>query len=354
MEKIIILLVFITSFLVVLLSTPALIKVALMKRLFDEPDKERKLHERRIPTIGGIIIFAATLFSFSLWYSGENASLLQYLVATGLLLFFVGVKDDIIGTAPVKKLLAHFIAAGILVLMADVRITSLHGLFGIREIPEWASIGLSVFAYIVIVNSFNLIDGVDGLASGVGAIASFIFAWWFYMQGSFVMAALALSLCGALLGFLIFNFSPAKIFMGDSGSLTIGLFMSILAIRLVEFPLPLIHSDYKLISKPILALAILSYPLTDTLRVFIYRTLKGQSPFTADRNHYHHRFQRAGFNDKQTVLIIYLYSILMPLLTILLEKFDGTTTFFIVFPCAFIFLEIPILIGNKLIKKDLV
>lgn len=322
-----------------------------MKRLFDEPDQERKLHERRIPTVGGIIIFAATLFSFSLWYLGENAALLQYLVATGLLLFFVGVKDDIIGTAAVKKLLAHFIAAGILVLMADVRITSLHGLFGVREIPEWASIGLSVFAYIVIVNSFNLIDGVDGLAGGVGAIAAFIFAWFFYSQGSFVMASLALSLCGALLGFLIFNFSPAKIFMGDSGSLTIGLFMSILAVRLVEFPLNLMHPDYKLVSKPILALAVLAYPLVDTFRVFMYRTLKGQSPFTADRNHYHHRFQRAGFSDKQTVLIIYVYSILMPLLTILLKKLDGTTTFFIVFPAAFILLELPLFIGQKLFKK---
>lgn len=323
-----------------------------MKRLFDEPDQERKLHDRRIPTIGGVIIFAATLFSFSLWYSGNNSSLLQYLVATGLLLFFVGVKDDIIGTAPVKKLLAHFIAAGILVLMADVRITSLHGLFGVREIPEWASIGLSVFAYIVIVNAYNLIDGVDGLASGVGAIASFIFAWFFYSQGSFVMASLALSLCGALLGFLIFNFSPAKIFMGDSGSLTIGLFMSILAVRLIEFPLPLIHPEHKLVSKPNLALAILAYPLVDTLRVFIYRALKGQSPFTADRNHYHHRFQRAGFSDKQTVLAIYLYSIIMPLLTIALEKLDGTATFFIVFPAAFVLLELPLFIGEKLLKKQ--
>jgi UDP-N-acetylmuramyl pentapeptide phosphotransferase/UDP-N-acetylglucosamine-1-phosphate transferase len=351
MEKIYIILVFITSFLVVLLSTPALIKVALMKRLFDEPDEERKLHCRRIPTIGGIIIFAATLFSFSLWYSGENASLLQYLVATGLLLFFVGVKDDIIGTAPVKKLIAHIIAAGILVLMANVRITSLHGLFGVYKIPEWASIGLSVFAYIVIVNAFNLIDGVDGLASGVGTIATLFFAWFFYNQANYVMTALALSLCGSLLGFLIFNFSPAKIFMGDSGSLTIGLFMSILAVRLVEFPYSILHLDFKLISKPILALAILAYPLVDTLRVFIYRAIRGQSPFTADRNHYHHRFQRAGYSDKQTVLIIYIYSIIIPLLTIALEKLDGTSTFFIVFTAAFLFLEIPLFIGNRMLKK---
>ncbi|MFN7014453.1 MAG: hypothetical protein ACK4ON_09320, partial [Bacteroidia bacterium] len=137
----------------------------------------------------------------------------------------------------------------------------------------------------------------------------------------------------------------------DSGSLTIGLFMSILAVRLVEFPFNLIHPDYKLVSKPILALSILAYPLVDTLRVFVYRALKGQSPFNADRNHYHHRFQRAGFTDKQTVLIIYAYSIIMPLLTVLLKKLDGTTTFFIVFPAAFILLEIPLFIGKKLLKK---
>src|SRR4051812_19770970 len=225
-------LIFVTSFFVVLLATPALIRVAILKRLFDAPGDTRKLHTRMIPTIGGIIIFAGTLFSFSMWFPGQKLhdtiSLYKamddykFIVSTLLIMFFVGVKDDIIGTAPVKKLVAHVLVGLILVLMAEIRISSLHGIFGIYEIPQWASIFLSLFTYIVVVNAFNLIDGIDGLASGVGFIAATSFGTWFALAGDPVMAGLAFALSGSLLAFLIFNFSPAKIFMGDSGSLTIG------------------------------------------------------------------------------------------------------------------------------------
>ena len=144
------LLIFGTSFFVVLLSTPALLRVAILKRLFDEPKEDRKIHKRLIPTIGGIIIFAATLFAFSLWFPFDaihtyqqlkrSVNDFQYLVATVLILFFVGVKDDIIGTAPMKKLIAHVIVGLILVLMADIKITGFHGLFGLREIPYWGQV----------------------------------------------------------------------------------------------------------------------------------------------------------------------------------------------------------------------
>ncbi|MBA3901397.1 MAG: undecaprenyl/decaprenyl-phosphate alpha-N-acetylglucosaminyl 1-phosphate transferase, partial [Bacteroidetes bacterium] len=273
------LLALLTSFFIVLLSTPALIKVAFLKGLIDEPGDERKLHASKIPAIGGIIIFAATIFSFSLWYSGSPENL-KYIVSGGILLFFIGVKDDIIGTAPVKKLMAHIIVGLMIVLMADVRLTSLQGLFGIREIPEWASIFLSLYAYIVIVNSFNLIDGVDGLASSVGVIACFSFFTWFYIAGDNQMALLAIALGGSLLAFLFFNFSPAKIFMGDSGSLTIGFIFAFLAIRMIEFKSYNLPSELINISKPILALSILVYPLIDTLRIFIYRLVRGASPFS--------------------------------------------------------------------------
>jgi len=173
----VLILVFFTAFVVVLYSTPALIKVAVLKRLIDAPTEERKIHKRSVPTIGGIIIFAGTLFSYALWYSIEDVGhydkILQsvrefkLIIATSLILFFVGVKDDIIGTAPVKKLFAHIIVALILVLMGDIRITSLHGIFGVNNIPYWGSVFLSIFTYVVVVNAFNLIDGVDGLAAGV-------------------------------------------------------------------------------------------------------------------------------------------------------------------------------------------
>lgn len=311
--------VFFTAFVVVLYSTPSLIKVAILKRLIDHPSEDRKIHKRSVPTIGGIIIFAATVFAYCMWYGIQyfndirsmitSVNEFKLIIATSLVLFFVGVKDDIIGTAPVKKLFAHILVALILVLMGDIRISGLHGIFGTYEIPYWASVFLSIFTYVVVVNSFNLIDGVDGLAAGVGFISSACFGAWFISAGDYPYAALSFSLSGALLGFLVFNFAPAKIFMGDSGSLIIGLFICILAIKLIEFPTQHLNGFWLRVSKPVYVIAILAYPLLDTLRSFIIRTFKGISPFMADRNHIHHKLLDNGLTHRKTSIIIYIFSI---------------------------------------------
>lgn len=320
---------FLTSFTVVLLATPALIKVSYLKRLVDEPDDTRKVHQRRIPTIGGIMIFAGTLFAYLLWYPFNEIVDFKYICASMLILFFIGVKDDIIGTAPMKKLIGHLIVAFILVFMAEMRITSMYGLFGLYEIPEAASIFLSVFTYIVIVNAFNLIDGIDGLAAGVGTIGCLAFGAWFYMAGGLDDAVLALSLSGALIGFLIFNFAPARIFMGDSGSLVIGLIASVLSIKLIEFDLGLLPEPVIFISKPIFAMAALAYPLMDTLRITVYRALRGQSPLAADRNHLHHRLMDLGLEHRGVSLTIYIWSIVCILLAVFMP-FDNTINFVII------------------------
>jgi len=320
-----IILAFVTALIVAVLSTPALIKVAYLKRLVDEPGEERKLHFRRIPTIGGIIIFAGTLFAYLMWYPFEEMADVmemgralkdfQYIGATMIILFFIGIKDDIIGTAPVKKLVGHLIVAFILVIMGDIRITGMYGLFGIEELPEWASIFLSILTYTAIVNSINLIDGVDGLASGVGIIASVAMGIWFYYAGAIQHAVLAMAMAGSLIGFLVYNFSPAKIFMGDSGSITIGLVLSILAIKLIEYPVDELPNELIVVSRPVFAMAALVYPLTDTLRIFIYRIARGLSPFAADRNHIHHRLMDLGLGHRKTVLLIYTTSIFIILLS---------------------------------------
>lgn len=305
----------ITAFLVVLLATPSLIKVAFLKRLFDEPGDARKLHKRVVPTIGGIIIFAATLFACSLWFPYDKPGnelgqggirLFQFVVATLIIMFFVGIKDDIIGTAPIKKLAAHVVVGMILVLMAETRIRSMHGLFGIHELPLWASIFLSLFTFIVVVNAYNLIDGVDGLAAGVGLIGSLTLGVVFALTDQLVPAVLACSLAGALAAFLVFNFSPAKIFMGDSGSLSIGLIMSILVITFIEHtPAAATPEWMKTLINPVVGMAFLAYPLTDTLRIFGHRAIRGVSPFSADRNHLHHLLIDSGMSHKKTVLWIY-------------------------------------------------
>lgn len=341
------LLAFFTALGIVLFSTPSLIKVAKLKNLFDDPEEFRKHHKHKTPTMGGIMIYAATLFSWSLWFPSHTIIIYNFIIATSLVLFFVGVKDDIFGTAAIKKLLAHLLVAMILVLMANVRIRSLHGILGVNEIPEWASIFLSIFTIIVIVNAFNLIDGVDGLAGSIGFIGAVSFGTWFHMAGDNPMAVLAISLAGALLGFLYYNFSPAQIFMGDSGSLVIGMFFAVMSIRLIEFDQALLVAPLSQISKPVFAIAVLIFPLFDTLRVFIIRALKGISPFTADRNHLHHRLLDLGLNHKQTVFALAAVNMLIIGLAVATKSLGANASFTIVMLCALLLFIIPFFIKIK-------
>lgn len=367
---------FLTAFGVVLLSTPALIRVAILKRLFDEPTEERKLHKRVVPTIGGIIIFAGTFLSFVLWFPSDslldidmsnstylkNALALQttrfalndfkYILATVLILFFVGAKDDIIGTAPLKRLTAHLLVALMIVLMADIRIKNMHNIFEVGIIPFWASIFLSVFTIIVVINAFNFIDGIDGLAAGIGFVAAASFGIWFYLAEDIVMSLLSFSLAGSLFAFLFFNFSPAHIFMGDSGSTTIGLMLAVLAIKAVETP----HADISdsiisAINRPIFAMAVLSYPLVDMLRIFVYRTLKGVSPFEADRNHIHHLLLDAGMSHPAISLTLYTMNLLVVVLAVLLRNINATTSFVIIFSFALVIAQVPLFFHKRKSQK---
>ena len=335
------------SFFIVLLSTPSFIKVAQLKHLFDDPNESRKLHTKSIPSMGGVMIFAGTLFSFMICYPTDDIGYVKFLIPSILVMFFIGIKDDIIGTAAVKKLLGHLLVAFIMTLMADIRITSLYGIFEIREIPEWASIALTVFTYVVVINAFNLIDGVDGLAGGVGCIASVSFGIWFLLAGSMVDAIIAFALAGALLGFLRFNFYPANIFMGDSGSLTVGLIVCVLAIQVIEFDFSQVPEEMKHISKPIFAMAVLSYPLIDTFRVFTIRIAKGLSPFTADSNHIHHRLLNLGLNHAQTVGIIYVFNVVLIAYAVIIPLMNTSITFLIMTAIVFAFLGALFLIPAK-------
>lgn len=347
---------FITSLFVVMISMPSLIKVAKLKHLVDEPSESRKIHFRSVPTIAGIVLFGAILFSYSVWFPDQYDHIsnaftnFKYLTASLLVLFFVGIKDDIIGTAAVKKLLSHFLVGFILVVMAGVRIKSMYGIFGVGELEEWQSIFLSIFVYIVIVNAYNLIDGVDGLAGGIGFLNAMCFGVWFYLSGNIPMALLSVVLSGALLGFLFFNFSPAKIFMGDSGSLIVGAIICVLAIEMIGDYNQQIFPDITIfdhVSKPVFAMSVLVYPLVDTIRVFTIRILKGQSPLSADRNHIHHKLLDLGMSHKQTCLTIYLYSLVMAISSLFIQTNSTTLTFVLVFLLAFSFVGILLLFNRK-------
>ncbi|WP_070137667.1 glycosyltransferase family 4 protein [Crocinitomix algicola] len=345
---------FITAFSVVLLATPSLIKVAKLKHLVDEPKEARKKHATSIPTIGGVIIFSAFIFSSFLWLPVRNPSVIDglnqfmFLMASLILLFFVGIKDDIIGMSPMKKLIAHVMVGYILVVMGGIKITSFYGLLGMDiMLPDYASILISIFVYIVIVNSINLIDGVDGLASGVGLIATIAFGMWFSYLGDKHWALISFALSGSLLGFLVFNFNPARIFMGDSGSLIIGAVISVLAIQLIESSTASLPIGQQNVSTPVLAMSILAYPLLDTLRVFIIRTAKGKSPLSADRNHIHHRLQDLGLGHKKTVIIIYLFSLVMIVQAYFLQFKNPTISLAISLGISILFILIIILFHKR-------
>lgn len=297
---------FIISLLTVALSISPLIAIAIRKRLFDAPSEDRKIHKRIVPNLGGLAIFSGFLFSLAIFIDLSTLKVANYLLSAGIVIFIIGLKDDIIGVDPMKKFFAQFVAAFIITIMADIRIFDLGGFLGIYELSYPFSIGLSVIAIVGIVNAYNLIDGIDGLSGSLGLIFSLTYGYLFFEAGELGWTYVCLALAGALTGFLIHNVSPAKIFMGDCGSLMVGFLAAILSIQFIN------TSFYKVVdlgftsitSGAALAMSIVILPLFDTLRVFTIRIVNNQSPFKADRNHLHHRMLTLGLNHMQATGVL--------------------------------------------------
>jgi UDP-N-acetylmuramyl pentapeptide phosphotransferase/UDP-N-acetylglucosamine-1-phosphate transferase len=298
-----IILAFITSLSLTYLAIPSIIQVAKKKHLFDEPG-ERTSHVERTPSLGGVAIFAGTLFSIILWTPFKFFGDLQYILCSFIIIFLIGVKDDIDPISPSKKFMGEIFAAAILVFRANVKITSLYGIFGIYELPYLASVILSIFTIIVIINAFNLIDGINGLSGSIGLLISITFGYWFYLADRIELCIVAFALAGSILAFLKFNVTPARIFMGDTGSLLLGLVCSILAIEFIEAQSTIENASIVLNSGPAVAIAILILPLFDTLRVFVLRALDGKSPFYPDRRHIHHLLIDSGLSHMQATGIL--------------------------------------------------
>lgn len=285
----VILLSFLTAFTLTYFAIPSIIYVAREKRIFDEPGN-RSSHHVSTPSLGGIAIFGGVLFSIVLWTPFGEFNQLQYILCAFLILFLVGARDDIMPMSANKKMVAQILAACILVFKSDIMLTSLYGLFGVDgDLPYWLSAVISVFTILVIVNAFNLIDGINGLAGCIGSLIASTLGCWFILIDHFEYAIVAFSCVGAIVAFLKYNFTPAKIFMGDTGSLHIGLVCAILVIQFIDMNFHLPDSvEYKLGATPVVAIGIMIIPLFDTIRVFITRILRGYSPFHPDRRHIHH------------------------------------------------------------------
>ncbi len=326
------------AFLITFFAIPVIIQVAKDKKLFDEPD-ERKVHKNVIPTLGGLGIFAGFIIATLMGVPSGITSELQYFAAATTVIFFLGIKDDILILSASKKFIGQLIAAGIIIKFGGIQLTNMHGFLGVYEIPHIASIVISIFTIIVITNSFNLIDGVDGLAGSLGLLTTLVFGTYFFYAGQLTYAVMAFALAGSTIGFLIYNFSPAKIFMGDTGSLLLGLVNSILVIKFINVAGNPV-SNFPIESAPAIGVSILMIPLFDTLRVFGLRILDRRSPFSPDRTHIHHFLLDLGLNHRMVTISCLLVNITFISLAFFLRHLGTTTVLGILLVSAFIFIGI--------------
>lgn len=294
----------IISLIISIASIPVIINISKLKDLMAEIEL-RSSHEKLTPTLGGVAIFAATLISYFIWDNPYEGHEIHLAVADLIILFFLGIKDDILILSPKKKLLIQIAASILLITLGDLRINSLYGLLGVNNIPYFLSIIFTTFIFISLINAINLLDGIDGLAGTVGVMASICFGYLFFNLGLFAHATLAFSLAGSLIGFLRYNWSTKnKIFMGDTGSLIVGFLLSFFAVKYI-----ILNSDYLYNPQlgndaPILAMLILILPLFDTLRMFTIRLLAFKSPFEGDRNHLHHILIDQGISHMAATILL--------------------------------------------------
>lgn len=313
---------FITAFTVTYFAIPSIIGVAKKKNLVAVPG-DRHAHTEITPSLGGIGIFAGVIFSIIMWTPFGVFGDLQYIMAAFVIIFLMGAKDDIDPISPYKKMVGQLMAACILVYKANIKITSFYGLLGIYELPEVAAVALSVFTIFIIINAFNLIDGINGLAGSIAVLISGALGTWFLLVDRMDMAMVAFSLIGSTIAFLNYNFTPARIFMGDTGSLLLGLICSILTLKFMEYngaPTMMEEHPHLVIqSAPAVAIGILILPLFDTLRVFTTRMLKGKSPFHPDKTHIHHLLLDCGLSHMQGTGVLVITNILFILLVYWLQ-----------------------------------
>lgn len=328
---------FITSLIITYLAIPKVIIFADRYRLSDVPGK-RSSHKKSVPVFGGLAIFSGVIFSMFIW--GKLANV-QFIVLSFIIVFFVGVIDDLLSLTPFKKLFGQIIAILIVVYLAELKIDSMHGVLGIYDLPNIIATVFTIFVVVVITNAFNLIDGVDGLASGIGLISAFCFGFIAVLMSQLEMAIIAFSLMGALFGFMKYNFNPARIFMGDSGSLLVGMILSVLAINTIRYGL--VFGNFGLPNKgPFMAIVFLAIPLFDAFRVFIVRIIKGKHPLYPGREHIHHVLLDLGFGHKGTAISLFSISLLLVLGSYFLLALNVNLSIFILALIVFVILLIPV------------
>ncbi len=307
------------SFILSVAGIPSILEVAQKYKLYDEAESYRKIHRKGISRLGGVAIFCSFTITILLFATTVNYQKANFLITSSIILFGLGLQDDLSGLKPRIKFLLQMIVAVILVVLGEFRLTSLYGVFFLWEVHPIVGGLFSILLIIFINNAFNLIDGIDGLAGTIGVIATFCFGLFFAISNEISYAFIAFAMMGAVAGFLVYNYYPAKIFMGDTGALLIGLVSIILAIKFIELNKIGEVADPNFYSAPAIAVAVLIVPVFDSLRIFFIRILKGQSPFIGDRNHMHHRLQQLGYSTFKVVSVLAVFNVAMIVFAVLLQ-----------------------------------
>lgn len=295
---------FIVSLLIVSLIHPIIVKLALTKGLVDNPNT-RKLQKTPVPVMGGLAVYFGIIVGIGIVSMRFNSYGLFTCAVALTVMMYVGSLDDLMGLSPVARLIIELLTIAFIVNMDLININDLHGLFGINKLPVYLSLPLCAVACLGIINSINMIDGVDGLSSGLCIMATVVFGLVFSMSSDGKFAVMAFLTAGALAPFFMHNMfgKKSKMFIGDSGTLMLGILLSIFCMRVIDNT-SLVAYHHPNLGIIALCLSVLSVPVFDTLRVMTGRIAKGVSPFHADKSHLHHLFIEIGFSHFGTTLMI--------------------------------------------------
>lgn len=300
-------------------TIPVIVRLSILKKLYDVPN-ERKMNKTAIPNLGGVALFIGITLAVLLSFYKYDFPEFRYILAGMIIMFFIGVKDDIQNLSARKKLVAQMLCALILIIPGNIRFTDLHGILGINDINFTVSFIVSFTIIISIINAFNMIDGIDGLASAIGILASVILGYLFILTDQYQYSILCFAMTGSLIPFFIYNVfgRKNKIIMGDSGSLILGLLFAVLIINYNEISLTS-GPDSRNFS-PVLSLAIIIIPVFDMLRLIVYRIFQRKSPFSADINHIHHKILKLGSTHLNTTLIILIANLVLIVIVVVFRS----------------------------------
>jgi UDP-N-acetylmuramyl pentapeptide phosphotransferase/UDP-N-acetylglucosamine-1-phosphate transferase/protein involved in polysaccharide export with SLBB domain len=338
---------FILSWFISYISFPVIINISNEKNLVAIAS-ERSSHIIKTPTLGGVGIFIGFILPFTLFGAIFKNTQAYLTIGSVMVLFFLGLKDDIIVLSAKTKFFVQFLVVLSIIFSCNLTINNLYGIIGIHQINEFLSVVLTVFVFVLIINAYNLIDGIDGLA-GIIAICFLIFsAVIFYFAKNTFMIIVSLTLLGSIIAFLKYNLSKRnKIFMGDTGSMIVGFLLAFLTINILTIKQVIIlNATYEI--NPILMISLLFYPLIDTARIFFIRIfIYKKSPFKADRNHIHHRLLQLNFKHWQVSVYVGIATLILSTLSILIVDLNIHFQLLIILTLGTAFFSLPQLIQKN-------